>query len=111
MRCSRRSRNATQNDARASEAAAQILSKAGQFDQAETFLTHALAAEPSNFQLMYALGVTASQAGHNDRAKTVLEGYALRQKPQDVNTLYTWLAFWWRMRLAAAGGRDPLCWP
>jgi Flp pilus assembly protein TadD len=65
--------NATQNDARTSEAAAQILSKAGQFEQAETFLTHALAVEPSNFQLKYTLGVTAAQAGHNDRAKTVLE--------------------------------------
>ena len=63
------------------------LAKAGQFAQAETFLTHALAADPANFQLLYTLGVAASQAGHNERARGVLET-ALRQQPKNVDALY-----------------------
>lgn len=81
----------TQNDAKLSAADGWELAKAGQFDQAEVFLTHALAADPSNFQLMYGVGVTASQAGHNDRAREVLET-ALRQQPKNVDALYA-LAF------------------
>ena len=67
------------------------LARAGQFDQAETFLAHALAADPANFQILYSLGVTASKAGHNERARNVL-GTALRQQPKNVDALYA-LAF------------------
>lgn len=82
---------ATQNDAKLSAEDGFALAQAGQFDQAETFLTHALAADPLNFQILYSLGVTASQAGHNERAREVLDT-ALRQQPKNVDALYA-LAF------------------
>ena len=36
-------------------------------------LTHALAADPTNFNLQYQLGVVASRAGNNERARDILE--------------------------------------
>ncbi len=78
---------ASQADAKRSSDYGWALARAGQFEQAETFLTNALALEPSNFQTLYGLGVTASQAGHNERAKGVLEA-ALRQQPKNVDVMY-----------------------
>jgi len=85
---------ATENDAAQSAALASKLVQAGQFEQAETFLTHALAPDPTNFNLLYELGVVASRAGHNERARDVLEN-ALRRQPQNVDVLYG-LAFVYR---------------
>ena len=79
---------ATENNGPLSAEDGMALAKAGQFAQAETFLSHALAADPANFQLLYTLGVSASQAGHNERARGVLEA-ALRQQPKSVDALYT----------------------
>ena len=76
-----------QYDARLSAEYGFTLTNAGQFAQAEIFLSHALAADPANFRLLYTLGVAASQAGHNERARGVLET-ALRQQPKNVDVLY-----------------------
>ncbi len=67
------------------------LAQAGQYDQAETFLTHAHAADPSDFHVLYDLGVVALYAGHNERARDVLET-AAREQPDNVDVLYS-LAF------------------
>ncbi len=88
--------SATENDATLSASLAMSLVQARQFGQAETFLTHALAPDPTNFNLLYQLGVVASRAGHNDRAVEVLEK-ALRQQPQNVDVMYA-LAFVYRAR-------------
>jgi tetratricopeptide (TPR) repeat protein len=77
----------TENNGKLSAEDGMALAKAGQFAQAETFLSHALAADPANFQLLYTLGVAASQAGHNERARGVLET-ALRQQPKNLDALY-----------------------
>lgn len=68
--------------------AGMLLARAGQYDQAETFLARALAAAPGDFKVLYNLGVAASFAGHNERAREVLET-ALRQQPQNVDVLYS----------------------
>jgi tetratricopeptide (TPR) repeat protein len=81
----------TRNDGRLSAENGQALARAGQFEQAETFLTHALAMNPSDFGLLYSLGVTASRAGDLPRAREVLEA-ARRQQPGNVDALYA-LAF------------------
>ncbi|HXB73485.1 MAG TPA: tetratricopeptide repeat protein [Candidatus Acidoferrales bacterium] len=83
--------SATQQDARLSASMGWTLTEAGQFDHAETFLTHALAADPSNFQVLYDLGVVACYARHYERARDVLET-AVRQQPNNVDVLYS-LAF------------------
>jgi tetratricopeptide (TPR) repeat protein len=82
---------ATQTDGNLSAEDGWTLARAGQFDQAETFLAHALAADPANFQILFSLGVTASKAGHDERARNVLDT-ALRQQPKNVDALYA-LAF------------------
>lgn len=82
---------ATENDAALSASLGMKLVQAGQFDQAETFLTHALAPDPTNYNALYQLGVVASRAGHNERARDVLEN-ALRRQPQNVDAMYA-LAF------------------
>ncbi len=78
---------ATENDAALSGSLGLKLVQAGQFDQAEIFLTHALAPDPTNFNALYQLGVVASRAGHNERARDVLEN-ALRRQPQNVDAMY-----------------------
>jgi tetratricopeptide (TPR) repeat protein len=82
---------ATENDAAAGASIGWALAQAGQFDQAETFLTHAHAANPSDFHVLYDLGVVALYAKHYERAREVLET-ARRQQPQNVDALYS-LAF------------------
>lgn len=64
------------------------LAQAGQFDQAETFLTHAYAADPSDFHVLYDLGVVALYAGHYDHARDFLET-AVRRQPENVDALYS----------------------
>ena len=78
---------AAQNDPRAGLAFGLALEKAGQFDQAEAFLTQALTKDPANFQLLYHLGVSASSAGHQEKAAGALEA-ALRVQPNDGDALY-----------------------
>ncbi|HVY94679.1 MAG TPA: tetratricopeptide repeat protein, partial [Bryobacteraceae bacterium] len=82
---------ATENQGDASEAIGWTLAQSGKYDQAETFLTHAHAAEPSNFKVLYDLGVVALYAGHYDRARDVLET-ARREQPNNADVLYS-LAF------------------
>jgi tetratricopeptide (TPR) repeat protein len=82
---------ATENDAGLGSSIGWTLAQARQFDQAETFLTHAHAAGPSDFHVLYDLGVVALYAGHNERAREVLET-AVREQPRNVDVLYS-LAF------------------
>jgi tetratricopeptide (TPR) repeat protein len=77
----------TESDANLSAFLGRKLAQARQFAQAETFLTHALAADLANFGMLYELGAVASNAGHNERARDLLEN-ALRQQPQNVDVLY-----------------------
>jgi tetratricopeptide (TPR) repeat protein len=81
----------TEKDANAGSAIGWTLAQAGKYDQAEVFLTHAYAAAPSDFHVLYDLGVVALYANHYERAKEVL-GIAQRQQPQNVDVLYS-LAF------------------
>ena len=83
--------NATQNDAKLSSSIGWTLAKEEQFVQAETFLTHALAGDPSDFQLLYDLGVVGLYARHYDRAREVLEK-AVSEQPRNADALYS-LAF------------------
>src|SRR5260370_32097834 len=48
--------SATQQDVKLSAAMGWALTEAGQYEHAETFLAHALSADPANFQVVYALG-------------------------------------------------------
>lgn len=83
--------NATQNDPRLSSSIGWTLARAEQFAQAETFLTHALAGNAADFQVLYDLGVVALYAKDYDRAREVLEE-AVRQQPKNADALYS-LAF------------------
>jgi tetratricopeptide (TPR) repeat protein len=64
---------ATQNDAKLSSSIGWTLTHAEQHARAETFLTHALAGNASDFQLLYDLGVVALYARDYARAREVLE--------------------------------------
>jgi tetratricopeptide (TPR) repeat protein len=81
----------TAKDAALSGSVGMALSEAGQYERAETFLTQALAADPSNFNVLYNVGVVALYAKHYERARDVLET-AVRQQPNHVDALYS-LAF------------------
>ncbi len=81
----------TQKDADLAASIGWTLAQANNFDQAEVFLTHAHAAAPADFHVLYDLGVVTLYAGHNERAKEVLET-AAREQPQNVDVLYS-LAF------------------
>ena len=83
--------SATSQDASLSGSLGWTLAEAGLYERAETFLTHALAADPSNFRVLYDLGVVALYGRHYDRAREVLET-AVRQQPGNVDALYS-LAF------------------
>jgi len=83
--------DASQNDAKLSSSIGWTLARADQYAQAETFLSHALAGDPSNFQLLYDVGVVALYARHYDRAREVLEK-AVHQQPKNADALYS-LAF------------------
>ena len=60
-----------------------------QYDQAEKSFSEALRADPSNFDVLYNLGVAARRAGHLERAQQVFEA-ALRSKPEDIDALYAY---------------------
>ncbi len=79
---------ATEKDAEASASIGWTLAQASRFERAETFLTHSLAADPSNFHVLYDLGVVALYAKHYERARGVLES-AVRQQPRNVDALYS----------------------
>jgi cellulose synthase operon protein C len=75
------------SDVGLSVAAAQALAAVQQYGKAEAMAEAALRADPADFNLLYALGVMASYAGHYARARDVLE-VALRQQPDNVDALY-----------------------
>lgn len=60
-----------------------------QYDRAEKSFSEALRADPSNFDVLYNLGVAARRAGHLERAQQVLEA-ALQLRPEDVDALYAY---------------------
>jgi len=60
-----------------------------QYDRAEKSFSEALRAEPSDFDVLYNLGVAARRAGHLERAQQVFEA-ALRSRPEDVDALYAY---------------------
>ena len=60
-----------------------------QYDRAEKSFSEALKSDPSNFDVLYNLGVAARRAGHLERAQQVFEA-ALRSKPEDVDALYAY---------------------
>ena len=57
------------------------------YPQAEESFARALDANPSNFDVLYNLGVAALEAGHAERAAGVLET-ALRDRPNDVDAVF-----------------------
>ena len=59
------------------------LSDAGKLDGAATFFTQALAVAPSDFNVLFNLGVIERHSGNYQRAREVLEA-AERQQPQNV---------------------------
>jgi tetratricopeptide (TPR) repeat protein len=82
---------ATQNEPNSAGSIGWTLAQYGQYDQAETFLTHAHAAAPADFHILYDLGVVALYGRHYDRARDVLET-ARREQPRNPDVLYS-LAF------------------
>ncbi|MBV8807872.1 MAG: tetratricopeptide repeat protein [Acidobacteriaceae bacterium] len=52
--------------------------------QAERSFSRALAADPTNFDILYNLGLAALESGHTERATNVLET-ALKQRPEDAD--------------------------
>lgn len=59
-----------------------------QYDRAEKSFSEALRTDPSNFDVLYNLGVAARRAGHLERAQQVFDA-ALRSRPEDVDALYS----------------------
>ncbi len=57
------------------------------FDAAEKSFARALEMAPTNFDILYNLGLAAQRAGHLDRAREVY-GVALNQRPNDADCLY-----------------------
>ncbi len=57
------------------------------YERAERSFSRVLDAEPTDFDVLYNLGLAALEAGHSDRATHVLET-ALKQRPQDLDCLY-----------------------
>jgi tetratricopeptide (TPR) repeat protein len=82
---------ATENDSALSSSIGWTLARAEQFAQAETFLSHALASNPTDFQLLYGVGVAALYAKNYNRARDVLEK-AVHEQPHNADALYS-LAF------------------
>jgi tetratricopeptide (TPR) repeat protein len=80
--------NATENDPKLSSSIGWTLARAEQFAQAETFLTHALAGNAADFQVLYDLGVVALYAEDYNRAREILEE-AVRQQPHNADALYS----------------------
>lgn len=57
------------------------------YDRAEASFSRALDAEPTNFDVLYNLGLASLEAGHSERATNVLQT-ALQQRPHDPDCLY-----------------------
>jgi len=60
-----------------------------QYDRAEKSFSEALRADPSNFDVLYNLGVAARRAGRLERAQQVFEA-ALRSRAEDIDALYAY---------------------
>ncbi|MFL6352654.1 MAG: tetratricopeptide repeat protein [Bryobacteraceae bacterium] len=58
------------------------------YEEAEQSFSRVLDAEPTNFDVLYNLGLAAFEAGHSERARAVLET-ALKDRPEDPDCLYT----------------------
>lgn len=58
------------------------------YQLAEAAFSRVLQTTPTNFNVLYNLGLAATNAGHLERAHNVLET-ALKQHPDDVDALYT----------------------
>ena len=82
---------ATEKDPKLSSSIGWTLARAEQYPQAETFLTHTLAGNAADFQVLYDLGVVALYAQDYSRAREVLET-AVRLQPKNADALYS-LAF------------------
>ena len=57
------------------------------YDEAENAFSRALDADPTNFEVLYNLGLAAQHAGHTARAVDVYQ-VALRQRPNDPDCLF-----------------------
>jgi len=75
------------SDPHVSFAAGMILAGWQRYADAENAFTRALDAAPSNFDILYNLGLAATRAGHLDRALEIFQT-ALKQRPGDVDCLY-----------------------
>lgn len=73
-------------DPRLSFSLGMIYAEWKRFEDAEKAFTQALDAAPTNFDILYNLGLAAFRASHFDRAREVFE-VALKQRPQDVDLL------------------------
>jgi len=80
-------RDAAKGDLAANFAIGLALADAGKLDGAETFFTQALAVAPSDFNVLFNLGVVEWDAGHYQRAREVLEA-AERQQSENADLLY-----------------------
>ncbi|MGI9072295.1 MAG: tetratricopeptide repeat protein, partial [Bryobacteraceae bacterium] len=58
------------------------------YEEAEQSFSRVLDAEPTNFDVLYNMGLAAFEAGHSERARSVLET-ALKERSQDPDCLYT----------------------
>jgi len=74
-------------DPRVSFSIAVAFANAGEFADAEAWFARVLAANPTEFNVLYNLGAVANAAGHYERAREVLET-ALRQQPENVDVMY-----------------------
>ncbi|MGA2606995.1 MAG: tetratricopeptide repeat protein [Terriglobia bacterium] len=63
------------------------------YADAENAFTRALDADPTNFDILYNLGLAAQHAGHFDRAREVYQ-IALRQRPNDPDCLFNLAAIY-----------------
>jgi tetratricopeptide (TPR) repeat protein len=63
------------------------------YDQAEKSFTRALDAEPTNFDILYNLGLAAQHAGHLGRAQEVYQ-VALQQRPNDPDCVFNLAAIY-----------------
>jgi tetratricopeptide (TPR) repeat protein len=57
------------------------------FDDAQAAFEYVLQRQPANWNVLYAAGLAASHAGHNSRARELLQR-AVDQKPGNANALY-----------------------
>ena len=83
----RRWLQAVQKDMAASFAFGVALASVEKSEPAEAFFTQALALAPSDFNVLFSLGVVAWRNGNYGRAREVLEA-AQRQQPENVDVLY-----------------------